>query len=492
MQDKAIMIRRNNWVVVFFAAVVTAIQLLNLIVGIPFLLVATVLGILLCVLGPLAYLSNRPQWKEKMASFTKYFNLIIIGLSMFFILAMDPHLINIMTLYFYVAVMGIYQDKIINICTLVITLFIVSYYFFTQGEVIFHSTDTMDLIYLLLTFCMVSATSALHSLFNNKLHKEMVIQKAEAIESQEKLQEILNGINRSLTTVKGYQQELNQATDETNLRSTEIVALLDEMLGSFDMQMEKSNQVHQGMSSTNSRVEDITHSISDMHKNVESTNAATNESVQRIDLLETDLQSFNSDIQHTVLLMKELTEETETIEKISQSIGNISKQTNLLALNASIESARAGEQGKGFAVVAEEVRKLAESSKLSTELIAGLLISIRSKINKVSETISRSQQSIVNNTQSMVEVKGIFTTVDTNMKNIADQTKDLQTFILNVQSLMQEVSAGVEITRHSTETNKGSLEDSLTLVSNQQNDIQELSNGFSKLEESIAHLLVKH
>ncbi|MGE7602306.1 methyl-accepting chemotaxis protein [Peribacillus sp. NPDC097675] len=485
------MIRRNNWVVLFFAGVVTAIQLLNLIVGIPFILVATVLGILLCILGPLAYISNRPQWKEKMASFTKYFNFIIIGVSMFIIIALDPHLINIMSLYFYVAVMGIYQDKIINICTIVITLFTVSYYFFTQGELIFHTTDTMDLIYFLLTFCMVSATSALHSLFNNKLHKEMVMQKAEAIESKEKLQGILNGVNRSVTTVKGYQQELNQATDETNLRSTEIVALLDEMLGSFDLQVENSNQVHEGMSSTNSRVEDMTHSIADMHKNVESTNVATKQSVQRIDLLESDLKSFNGDIHHTVHLMKELTEETESIEKISQSIGNISKQTNLLALNASIEAVRAGEQGKGFAVVAEEVRKLAESSKLSTESIASLLMSIRSKINQVSETISRSQQSIENNTQGMVEVKGIFSTVNTNMKNITHQTKDLQTFILDVQGLMKEVSVGVEINRHSTENNKGSLEDSLTLVSNQQHDIQELSDGFSKLEESIAHLLVK-
>ena len=40
------------------------------------------------------------------------------------------------------------------------------------------------------------------------------------------------------------------------------------------------------------------------------------------------------------------------------------RSNNLLALNASIEAARAGESGKGFAVVAEEVRKLAEDSKV--------------------------------------------------------------------------------------------------------------------------------
>lgn len=85
------------------------------------------------------------------------------------------------------------------------------------------------------------------------------------------------------------------------------------------------------------------------------------------------------------VLLEELTEGMQQIEKMGELIREISDQSHLVGLNAAIEAAHAGEFGRGFEVVASEVRKLAASSRDAQS-------KIQSNLNQIMEILKRVQQ----------------------------------------------------------------------------------------------------
>ena len=116
---------------------------------------------------------------------------------------------------------------------------------------------------------------------------------------------------------------------------------------------------------------------------------------------------------------------------------DIAEQTNLLALNAAIEASRAGENGRGFAVVAEEVRKLAEQSKESSEQIGGLITGI---LEETEETVKAMDEMVNQSSQGIEVIRSIDRTFD----EIERAVKDVRAEIEGVAKAGEEIEAAME------------------------------------------------
>lgn len=193
-------------------------------------------------------------------------------------------------------------------------------------------------------------------------------------------------------------------------------------------------QTNAGMNEVNSTVEKTSNTLSQL-------------SEASADLVENNHVSLNqlkavNELKDNVMLdanimsekIAQLVEMANKVNDIVSGVGEIAEQTNLLALNASIEAARAGENGRGFAVVAEEIRKLADDTKLSLD-------GMKSFVKNIQLAAKEGKQSM-ENTMSLTQQMSI--KIDTITETMEKNVEMLNTTIDDVKFINQAME-GIKV-----------------------------------------------
>ena len=201
----------------------------------------------------------------------------------------------------------------------------------------------------------------------------------------EKMQIIMEGMNKNSGRLEQIGGEVVKNVDEANENANKILDVVEELAAA----MEETSAT---VSAVNENTGSVNEEIIFMSNNTEDILDYTKAMKERANILETSARNnkegINTLIGPIIDSMKQAIEDGKNVTKIAQlteQILNISSQTNLLALNASIEAARAGEVGRGFAVVAEEIRVLADSSRNTANDIQEINEMVIETVNRLTD-----------------------------------------------------------------------------------------------------------
>jgi methyl-accepting chemotaxis protein len=200
----------------------------------------------------------------------------------------------------------------------------------------------------------------------------------------EGFQEFIGCMARTIGSARRSATRLAHATDQLTSSAGSAREAVANQEESAQRMVETVGQMMDTSEEAVQQSRDALDAATSAQADAERSRVTVNQSLKRIRQLEAAVQDAGA-------VMERLNRDSLRIAEMVDVINEVADQINLLALNAAIEAARAGEAGRGFSVVADEVGKLAQHTRASTQKIGAAVDALQTASSDAQLALSRSE-----------------------------------------------------------------------------------------------------
>jgi methyl-accepting chemotaxis protein len=249
------------------------------------------------------------------------------------------------------------------------------------------------------------------------------------------LRNLVRGVESSAQQVAASSEELTASANQAALASNQVASAVTEVANGTEKQFREVNEASAVVEQMAACIQQASNKINQVAEETGKSVDSAQHGVTSAQTAIAQMRKIEQTVGASAEVVIRLGVRSKEIGQIVDSISGIAGQTNLLALNAAIEAARAGEQGRGFAVVAEEVRKLAEQSRLAAKQISAL----------IGEIQGETEQAVIAMNEGSIEVKvgtEVVNEAGAAFNGIAGSSEQAAAMVSGILADMQEVVNG--------------------------------------------------
>jgi methyl-accepting chemotaxis protein len=297
--------------------------------------------------------------------------------------------------------------------------------------------------------------------FTNRLAEGDLTQKLENIHKDE-AGLLLDALNRMSESLRQMFEDIASGSRNLTASSTGLSKISEQISGNSEQVTERTSGAAAATEEMNANLRGIAAATEQATTNIQMIVAAAEEMSATIRDVSKNTAAGSQTTSLAVTKARDVSKQVDElsraaleINKVTETIAEISEQTNLLALNATIEAARAGDAGKGFAVVAGEIKALAHQTAQATQ-------EINARIGGIQDTTRDSVNAIESILEIINEINTTVTSVAAAIEEQAVTTQEISNNVTQASSGLTEVNENInqatlvsdEVTENVTSVNQ--------------------------------------